>query len=133
MNMDKIISYGIGRRKQSIAQVILKPGTGKLTINKISGNSYLQQNLNYLSKINTIFVLLGIENIYDINVKTSGGGLTGQTDAITLGIARALTKVDEDNRILLKKEGLLTRDSRIKERKKYGLKKARKASQFSKR
>jgi small subunit ribosomal protein S9 len=133
MNIDKIISYGIGRRKQSIAQVILKPGTGKLTINKISGNSYLQQNLNYLSKINTIFVLLGIENIYDINVKTSGGGLTGQTDAITLGIARALTKVDEDNRILLKKEGLLTRDSRIKERKKYGLKKARKASQFSKR
>ena len=114
MNMDKIISYGIGRRKQSIAQVILKPGTGKLTINKISGNSYLQQNLNYLSKINTVFVLLGIENIYDINVKTSGGGLTGQTDAITLGIARALTKVDEDNRILLKKEGLLTRDSRIK-------------------
>jgi small subunit ribosomal protein S9 len=133
MNMDKIISYGIGRRKQSIAQVILKPGTGKLTINKISGNSYLQQNLNYLRKINTVFVLLGIENIYDINVKTSGGGLTGQTDAITLGIARALTKVDEDNRILLKKEGLLTRDSRIKERKKYGLKKARKASQFSKR
>ena len=93
----------------------------------------LQQNLNYLRKINTVFVLLGIENIYDINVKTSGGGLTGQTDAITLGIARALTKVDEDNRILLKKEGLLTRDSRIKERKKYGLKKARKASQFSKR
>jgi small subunit ribosomal protein S9 len=133
MNMDKIISYGIGRRKQSIAQVILKPDTGKLTINKISGNSYLQQNLNYLRKINTVFVLLGIENIYDINVKTSGGGLTGQTDAITLGIARALTKVDEDNRILLKKEGLLTRDSRIKERKKYGLKKARKASQFSKR
>ena len=131
--MDIIISYGIGRRKQSIAQVILKPGTGKLTINKISGNSYLQQNLNYLRKINTVFVLLGIENIYDINVKTSGGGLTGQTDAITLGIARALTKVDEDNRILLKKEGLLTRDSRIKERKKYGLKKARKASQFSKR
>ena len=131
--MDKIISYGIGRRKQSIAQVILKPGTGKLTINKISGNSYLQQNLNYLRKINTVFVLLGIENIYDINVKTSGGGLTGQTDAITLGIARALTKVDEDNRILLKKEGLLTRESRIKERKKYGLKKARKASQFSKR
>ena len=92
-----------------------------------------QQNLNYLRKINTVFVLLGIENIYDINVKTSGGGLTGQTDAITLGIARALTKVDEDNRILLKKEGVLTRDSRIKERKKYGLKKARKASQFSKR
>ena len=70
---------------------------------------------------------------YDINVKTSGGGLTGQTDAIILGIARALTKLDEDNRTVLKTAGLLTRDARIKERKKYGLKKARKASQFSKR
>ena len=77
--------------------------------------------------------MLGIEKTYDINVKTSGGGLTGQTDAIILGIARALTKLDEDNRSVLKTAGLLTRDARIKERKKYGLKKARKASQFSKR
>jgi small subunit ribosomal protein S9 len=133
MNTDKIISYGIGRRKQAIAQVILKPGTGKLTINEKSGNLYLQDNSQYIQKINNPFLILGIENNYDINIKTRGGGLTGQTDAITLGIARALVKLASDNRGILKKAGLLTRDSRIKERKKYGLKKARKASQFSKR
>jgi small subunit ribosomal protein S9 len=133
MNTDKIISYGIGRRKQAIAQVILKPGNGKLTINEKMGSLYLQNNSYYLQKINNPFLILGIENTYDINIKTSGGGLTGQTDAISLGIARALTKLTSDNRGILKKAGLLTRDSRIKERKKYGLKKARKASQFSKR
>lgn len=133
MNTDKIISYGIGRRKQAIAQVILKPGNGKLTINEKSGNLYLQENSHYLQKIHNPFLILGIENTYDINIKTSGGGLTGQTDAISLGIARALTKLAFDNRGILKKAGLLTRDSRIKERRKYGLKKARKASQFSKR
>jgi len=133
MNTDKIISYGIGRRKQAIAQVILKPGNGKLTINEKLGSSYLQNNLHYLQKINNPFLILGIENTYDINIKTSGGGLTGQTDAISLGIARALTKITSDNRGILKKAGLLTRDARIKERKKYSLKKARKASQFSKR
>jgi|AntAceMinimDraft_5_1070358.scaffolds.fasta_scaffold00862_15 small subunit ribosomal protein S9 len=133
MNTDKIISYGIGRRKQAIAQVILKPGNGKLTINEKMGSLYLQNNSYYLQKINNPFLILGIENTYDINIKTSGGGLTGQTDAISLGIARALTKLTSDNRGILKKAGLLTRDSRIKERRKYGLKKARKASQFSKR
>jgi small subunit ribosomal protein S9 len=133
MNTEKIISYGIGRRKQAIAQVILKLGNGTLTINDKSGDLYLQNNTTYLQKINNPFILLGIENTYDINVKTSGGGLTGQTDAIILGISRALTKLDEDNRTVLKTAGLLTRDARIKERKKYGLKKARKASQFSKR
>lgn len=133
MNTDKIISYGIGRRKQAIAQVILKSGTGKLTINQKLGNLYLQNNSQYIQKINNPFLILGIENNYDINIKTRGGGLTGQTDAITLGIARALVKLASDNRGILKKAGLLTRDSRIKERKKYGLKKARKASQFSKR
>ena len=133
MNTDKIISYGIGRRKQAIAQVILKSGTGKLTINEKLGNLYLQDNSQYIQKINNPFLILGIENNYDINIKTRGGGLTGQTDAITLGIARALVKLASDNRGILKKAGLLTRDSPIKERKKYGLKKARKASQFSKR
>jgi len=116
MNTDKIISYGIGRRKQAIAQVILKPGNGKLTINEKLGSSYLQNNLHYLQKINNPFLILGIENTYDINIKTSGGGLTGQTDAISLGIARALTKITSDNRGILKKAGLLTRDARIKVR-----------------
>ena len=133
MNTDKIISYGIGRRKKAIAQVILIPGNGKITINEKIGNIYLQENLNYIQKINTPLLLVGMENIYDIRIKTQGGGLTGQTDAITLGIARALIKLGEENRTILKTAGLLTRDARIKERKKYGLKKARKASQFSKR
>ena len=133
MNTNKHISYGIGRRKQAIAQVILKQGNGTLTINKKQGDQYLQNNSVYLRKIHSPFVALGLENIYDINIKTSGGGLTGQTDAITLGIARALLKLSDDNRGILKSAGLLTRDARIKERKKYGLKKARKASQFSKR
>lgn len=133
MNNKEIIAYGIGRRKQAIAQVILKLGNGQLTINEKSGSIYLQNNLTYLRKINTSFTLLGIENTYDVNVKTHGGGLSGQTDAILLGIARALTKVSPENRTILKPAGLLTRDARIKERKKYGLKKARKASQFSKR
>jgi|TARA_B110000093_G_C12908103_1_gene383453 small subunit ribosomal protein S9 len=133
MNTDKIISYGIGRRKKAIAQVILIPGNGKITINEKIGSIYLQENLNYIQKINTPLLLVGMENIYDIRIKTQGGGLTGQTDAITLGIARALIKLGEENRAILKTAGLLTRDARIKERKKYGLKKARKASQFSKR
>jgi small subunit ribosomal protein S9 len=133
MNNNEIIAYGIGRRKEAIAQVILKVGNGKLTINEKSGSVYLQNNLNSLKKINSTFLLLGIENNYDVNIKTHGGGLTGQTDAIILGIARALTKLNPENRTILKPEGFLTRDARIKERKKYGLKKARKASQFSKR
>ena len=133
MNNNEIIAYGIGRRKQAIAQVILKLGNGKLIINEKSGNVYLQNNLNFLRKLNTPLSLLGLENSYDINVKTHGGGINGQTDAILLGIARALTKLNPENRAILKPAGLLTRDARIKERKKYGLKKARKASQFSKR
>ena len=133
MNNNEIIAYGIGRRKEAIAQVILKVGNGKLTINEKSGSVYLQNNLNSLKKINSTFLLLGIENNYDVNIKTHGGGLTGQTDAIILGIARALTKLNPENRTILKPEGFLTRDARIKERKKYGLRKARKASQYSKR
>jgi small subunit ribosomal protein S9 len=82
----KILSYGIGRRKQAIAQVILKLGNGKVTINNKVGNSYLQDNSNYIQKINTPLLTLGIENIYDVSVKTNGGGLTGQTEAINLGI-----------------------------------------------
>ena len=133
MNNNEIIAYGIGRRKQAIAQVILKLGNGNLTINARSGSAYLQNNLNALRKINTPFSLLGIENSYDVSIKTHGGGLNGQTDAIVLGVARALAKLNPENRAILKPAGLLTRDARIKERKKYGLKKARKASQFSKR
>ena len=133
MSTNKVISYGIGRRKEAIAQVSLSLGSGKLTINEKEGNSYLQNNINYLQKINNPFSLLGLENNFYITIKANGGGLTGQTDAILLGISRALTKLNESNRKILKPAGLLTRDARVIERKKYGLKKARKAGQFSKR
>lgn len=125
--------YGLGRRKSATAQVILKLGSGELTINHVDGDKYLQYNRNYLQRIKQPLVLLGLDNEYNIEVKAHGGGLTGQTDAIVLGTARALTQLNATHRKILKENGLLTRDARIKERKKYGLKKARKASQFSKR
>lgn len=125
--------YGLGRRKSANAQVILTLGSGEITINKNDGNQYLQYNKTYLQKIKQPLILLGLENEYNIEVKAKGGGITGQTEAIALGAARALTQLNESHRKILKENGLLTRDSRIKERKKYGLKKARKASQFSKR
>jgi small subunit ribosomal protein S9 len=133
MNKENQNLYAIGRRKEAVAQVILQIGNGKLIINKKDGKEYLQNNLSYLQKITNPLNLLGIENNFDIHVKTKGGGLTGQTDAIILGIARALTNLSNDNRKILKTAGLLKRDARKIERKKYGLKKARKASQFSKR
>ena len=132
MNLTKI-GYGIGRRKTSIAQVILKIGNGKLIINKKEGNLYLQNNPNYVQKLENSFLLLGLKKKFDIYARANGGGLTGQTDAILLAIARALISFDFQNRPILKKAGLLKRDSRQVERKKFGLKKARKASQFSKR
>ena len=133
MNINNTVAYAIGRRKEAISQVVLKLGNGKLTINEKEGHLYLQNNLNYLQRINNPFILLGVENNFDINVKASGGGLTGQTDAIILAISRALTTLNSVNRKILKTAGLLKRDARIVERKKYGLKKARKAGQFSKR
>jgi small subunit ribosomal protein S9 len=133
MNQKSVNLYAIGRRKEAVAQVILQIGDGKLIINKKEGKEYLQNNLTYLQRIINPLNLLGIANNFDIYVKTKGGGLTGQTDAIILGIARALTTLSTENRKILKTAGLLKRDARKIERKKYGLKKARKASQFSKR
>jgi len=132
-NNNRITYYGTGRRKTSIAQVKLMPGSGKLIINGLPGESYLQFSPNYLRISCLPLHILGLNKEYDIYVKTKGGGLTGQTDAIRLGLARALCTVNPENRTMLKSEGLLTRDSRIKERKKYGLRKARKAPQYSKR
>lgn len=125
--------YGLGRRKKAIAQVLIENGNGQITINARNANEYLQENPNYLQQLSFPFELLGLTNQYNVKVKTKGGGLTGQTSAIVLGIARALTNEYPEKRKILKNAGLLTRDARIKERKKYGLKKARKASQFSKR
>ena len=127
---DKI---GLGKRKQAVARVFLIPGEGNLIINNVSGNQYLQYNDSYLDNVWAPLKKANLEKQFDIIVLVKGGGLTGQSQAIQLGIARQLCKIDKNNRIILKPFGFLTRDSRIKERKKYGLRKARKAPQYSKR
>ena len=129
----KSVYFGIGRRKTSVAKVILVPGTGTMRINDKQGEKYLQFNSEYINASKVPLTKLGLENAYDMYVNTHGGGLKGQADAIKLGTARALCYISNENRASLKSDGLLTRDSRRKERKKYGLKKARKAPQFSKR
>ena len=124
--------YRTGRRKSSVARVYLVPGTGKITINKKDMDDYLP-----LDTLKTIvrqpLVATGTLEKYDVLVNVNGGGYTGQAGAIRHGISRALLEVDADFRPVLKAEGFLTRDPRMKERKKYGLKKARRAPQFSKR
>lgn len=123
---------GTGRRKTSIARVRLVPGNGKVTINKRDIDEFFNyETLKVIAK--EPLVLTETQDKFDIIVKVEGGGFTGQAGAIRHGIARALIESDEELRPILKKAGHLTRDSRMKERKKYGLKKARKSSQFSKR
>ncbi|SDB60563.1 MULTISPECIES: 30S ribosomal protein S9 [unclassified Butyrivibrio] len=125
--------YGTGRRKKSIARVYLTPGKGNITINKRSIDEYL--GLETLKVIvRQPLVLTDTLDKFDVNVTVRGGGTTGQAGAIRHGISRALLQADSDEyRPALKKAGYLTRDPRMKERKKYGLKKARRAPQFSKR
>jgi small subunit ribosomal protein S9 len=125
--------YGTGRRKSSIARVYIAPGTGKITINKKDMEEYF--GLDTLKVIvKQPLVATGTEGKYDVMVNVKGGGFTGQAGAIRHGISRALLQVDSDEyRPILKKAGYLTRDPRMKERKKYGLKAARRAPQFSKR
>ena len=124
--------YGTGRRKKAIARVYLTPGKGNITINKRNIDEYFG-----LETLKTIVrqPLVATETVdkYDVIVTVKGGGFTGQAGAVRHGIARALLTVDADFRPVLKKAGFLTRDPRMKERKKYGLKKARRAPQFSKR
>jgi small subunit ribosomal protein S9 len=132
-NTNETIYFGTGHRKEAIARVRLIPGSGKAIINGIPGETYLQFSPNYLRISKSPLHSLGLENKYDMFVTTTGGGLTGQTEAIRLGLSRALCKITPENRTVLKFEGYLTRDARKVERKKYGLKKARKAPQFSKR
>ena len=127
---DKI---SLGKRKQAIARVFLVPGEGNLIINKTSGTKYLQYNDTYLNTVWAPLKALALENQFNIVALVNGGGLTGQAQSIQLGVARQLCKMDQQNRAILKPLGLLTRDARIKERKKYGLRKARKAPQYSKR
>ncbi|NLA58241.1 MAG: 30S ribosomal protein S9 [Firmicutes bacterium] len=124
--------YGTGRRKCSVARVYLRPGTGNFEINDRSLDEYFTREV-----LRTICLqplkLTGTEGKFDIKVNVQGGGMSGQAGAIRHGIARALLEYDEDLRTPLKRAGFLTRDPRMKERRKYGLKKARKAPQFSKR
>jgi len=130
--MSKVQYYGTGRRKKSVARVRLIPGNGKVTINDRSIDEYFGlETLKVIVK--QPLVLTDTLGKFDVVCKVSGGGFTGQAGAIRHGIARALLEADESLRNILKKVGYLTRDPRMKERKKYGLKKARKASQFSKR
>lgn len=121
-----------GRRKKSIARVRLSSGTGVITINGKELGEYLQRDTLILIAKRPL-TLTNTADKYDVNVNVIGGGIAGQAGAICHGIARALLKVSETYKKELKEAGLLTRDPRMKERKKYGLKKARKASQFSKR
>jgi small subunit ribosomal protein S9 len=130
---DRAVYWGTGRRKSSVARVRLVPGNGQLTVNGRPGDLYFQFNAAYLTLLKAPLETLGLENEYDILVNAHGGGLTGQADSIRLGVARALCELDPENRSPLKIEGYLTRDPRAKERKKYGLHKARKAPQYSKR
>jgi small subunit ribosomal protein S9 len=122
-----------GRRKEAVARVRIAPGTGQFRINGRSMDSYFPNKLHQ-QVVNEPFAALQLEGRFDVIARIHGGGITGQAGALRLGIARCLNEIDlETNRATLKKAGLLTRDSRVIERKKAGLKKARKAPQFSKR
>ncbi len=122
-----------GRRKQAIARVRLVPGTGQWTINGRTLDEYFPNKVHQ-QEVNDPFTVLGAEGKFDVIARIDGGGISGQAGALRLGVARALNGIDEEgNRPILKKAGFLTRDPRAKERKKYGLKKARKAPQYSKR
>jgi small subunit ribosomal protein S9 len=124
--------YGTGRRKKSIARVRIVPGTGVITVNGKSVDDYFGLETLKLI-INQPFAVTSSQGKFDIIANVKGGGLSGQAGAIRHGLSRALLQADESYRPMLKKAGFLTRDPRMKERKKYGLKAARRASQFSKR
>lgn len=130
--MANVMYYGTGRRKTSVARVRLIPGNGKILVNDREFEEYFAlPSLQLIIK--QPLVLTDLFGKYDVLVNVAGGGISGQAGAVRHGISRALLGVEGENRGVLKKAGLLTRDSREKERRKYGLKKARKASQFSKR
>lgn len=122
-----------GRRKEAVARVRIVPGTGRWTINGRTLEDYFPNKVHQ-QLVNDPFKTLNFEGAYDVLARIDGGGISGQAGALRLGVARCLNAIDlEGNRADLKKAGFLTRDARIKERKKYGLKKARKAPQYSKR
>ncbi|GAA3508933.1 30S ribosomal protein S9 [Aquimarina addita] len=126
------VIHKIGRRKTAVARIYLKDGSGQITINKKDLKDYFPSaTLQY--KVNQPLALTENEEKFDINVNVYGGGITGQAEAIRLALSRAMCELDAEHRLVLKPEGLLTRDPRMVERKKFGQKKARKKFQFSKR
>ncbi len=126
------VVHKIGRRKTAVARVYLSKGKGAITVNKRDFKEYFPTaTLQY--KVNQAFDLTNTTGEYDVKINVYGGGITGQAEAVRLALSRALCEIDEENRLSLKPEGLLTRDPRMVERKKYGQKKARKKFQFSKR
>ncbi len=129
---EKVVYRATGKRKESVARVMLVPGSGKVTVNDKDFNAYFGREAMTTSIIEPL-KLTGNENAYDVIADLRGGGISGQAGALRHGISKALLEINVEYRMILKKEGFLTRDSRIKERKKYGLKKARKRPQFSKR
>jgi len=122
----------VGRRKRSVARIILRPGTGEMSINGRAADEYFPV-MRHLNSVETPFRVTDTEGMYDVIIRVRGGGITGQSEAIQLGLARALLVFDEDRRAVLRASGLLTRDARSVERKKPGRPKARKRFQFSKR
>ena len=126
------VFIGTGRRKSSVAQVKMTAGKGNITVNGVDVNEFMPY-ATYVMDLKQPLTLTSTQDQFDVSVNVVGGGFTGQAGAIRLGIARALLNISQDFRSPLKVAGLLTRDSRAKERKKYGLKAARRAPQFSKR
>lgn len=122
----------LGRRKTAVARVYLKPGKGAITVNKREMKEYFPTSLLQVAVVRP-FKVLELDGKYDVVVNVDGGGITGQAEAVSLGISRALVKVSADSKPALRAEGLMTRDARMVERKKFGQKKARKKFQFSKR
>jgi small subunit ribosomal protein S9 len=128
----KPLTQTTGRRKEAIARVRLRPGTGKITVNRRELDAYFPTATHRMVAMEPLR-LTSTDEVYDVDATLDGGGVTGQAGALRLAIARALAELDAEMRPTLKKAGLLTRDAREKESKKYGLKKARKAPQYSKR
>lgn len=130
---ESIVAVGIGRRKCSSARVRITSGSGNIYVNNIPATTYFHSSPESLIICKNPLKMFEADQAYDIYAQVSGGGLNGQTEAIQLAVSRALILLDKTRRPKLKTQGLLRRDTRIKERKKYGLKKARKAPQYSKR
>jgi len=128
----QVVYSATGKRKQAIARVRLFPGEGKIMVNSRDFKEYFKRE-SLITVIMEPFRITNTENAYDVIADLSGGGISGQAGALRHGVSKALLEINEEYRPILKREGFLTRDSRVKERKKYGLKKARKRPQFSKR